>query len=92
MQNISKSVAVQNLYSPWNFPGQNNGVGSLSLLQEIYLTQGLNTDLAHCRWILYQLSHKGSPPFRQMANKQKQWQVLLSLVPKSPWMVTAAMK
>ena len=34
---------------------------SLSLLQENFLTQGLNWGLLHCRWILYQLSHKGSP-------------------------------
>ena len=27
----------------------------------IFLTQGLNPGLPHCRWILYQLSHKGSP-------------------------------
>ena len=49
------------LYSPWNSPGQNTGVGSLSLLQGIFPTQGLNPGLLHCRWILYQLSHKGSP-------------------------------
>ena len=49
-----------NLYSPWNSPGQNAGVGSLSLLQGIFPTQGLNTGLPHCRQILYQLSHKGS--------------------------------
>ena len=36
-------------------------VGSFSLLQEIFPTQGLNPSLPHCRWILYQLSHKGSP-------------------------------
>ena len=36
------------------------GVGSLSLLQGIFLNQGLNPGLPHCRWILYQLSHKGS--------------------------------
>ena len=36
-------------------------MGSLSLLQGIFLTQGLNPGLLHCRWILYQLSHKGSP-------------------------------
>ena len=41
--------------------GQNTGVGSLSLLQGIFLTQGANPGLLHCRWILYQLSHKGSP-------------------------------
>ena len=47
--------------SPWNSPGQNTGVGSLSLLQGIFPTQGSNPGLLHCRWILYQLSHKGSP-------------------------------
>ena len=35
--------------------------GSLSLLQGIFPTQGSNPGLPHCRWILYQLSHKGSP-------------------------------
>ena len=32
-----------------------------TLLQGIFPTQGLNPGLPHCRWILYQLSHKGSP-------------------------------
>ena len=49
------------LYSPWNSLGQNTGVGSLSLLQGIFPTQGSNPGLPHCRQILYQLSHKGSP-------------------------------
>ena len=48
-------------YSPWNCPGQNTGVDSLSLLQGVFPTQGSNPGLPHCRWILYQLSHKGSP-------------------------------
>ena len=47
--------------SPWNSPGQNTGVGSLSLLQGIFPIQRLNPGLLHCRRILYQLSHKGSP-------------------------------
>ena len=42
-------------------PGQNTGVGSLSLLQGIFSTQRSNPGLPHCRRILYQLSHKGSP-------------------------------
>ena len=50
------------LYSPWNSPGRNTGLGSLSLLQGIFPTQGSNPGLLHCRQILYQLSHKGSPP------------------------------
>ena len=49
------------LYSPWNCSVQNTGVGSLSLLQGIFPTQGSNPCLPHCRWILYQLSPKGSP-------------------------------
>ena len=49
------------IYSPWNSPGQNTGVGRLSLLQGISPTQGSNPGLLQCRWILYQLSHKGSP-------------------------------
>ena len=51
------------LCTPWNSPGQNTGVGSLSLLQGIFLTQGLNTGLPHCRQILYQLSHQGSQEY-----------------------------
>ena len=49
------------LYSPWNSPGQNTRVDSYSLLQGIFPIQGSNSGLLHCRWILYQLSHKGSP-------------------------------
>ena len=48
------------LYSLWNSPGQNTGVGSLSLLQQIFLTKELNWGLLHCKRILYQLSYQGS--------------------------------
>ena len=58
---MSNSLRPHGLYSPWNSPGQNTGVGSLSLLQGIFPTQGSNPGLPHCRRILYQLSHKGSP-------------------------------
>ena len=44
------------IYSLWNSPGQNTRVGSLSLLQGIFPTQGSNPGLPHCSWILYQLS------------------------------------
>ena len=46
---------------PWSSPGQNTGVGSLFLLQVIFPIQESNWGLLHCRRILYQLSHKGSP-------------------------------
>ena len=58
---VSSSLRLHRLYSPWNSPGQNTGVGSLSLLQGIFPTQGSNLGLQHCGQILYHLSHKGSP-------------------------------
>ena len=45
----------------YNSPGQNTEVGSFSFLQGIFPTQGSNSGLPNCRWILYQLNHKGSP-------------------------------
>ena len=54
---VSDSLCPRGLYSPWNSPGQNTGVGILSLLQGIFPTQGLNPGLPHCRQILYQLSY-----------------------------------
>ena len=57
----SDSLWPHGLYSPWNSLGQNTGVGSLSLFQGIFPTQGSNPGLPHCRQILHQLSHKGSP-------------------------------
>ena len=58
---MSNSLQPYGLYSPWNSPGQNTGVGSCSLLQGIFLTQGSNWSLLHCRRILDHLSHQGSP-------------------------------
>ena len=58
---VSSSLQPHGLYSSWNSPGQNTGVGSRSLLQGIFPTQGLNPGLLHCRRILYQLSQQGSP-------------------------------
>ena len=49
------------LFCPLNFPGKNTEVGSCSLLQWIFPTQGSNLDPLHCRQTLYQLSHKGCP-------------------------------
>ena len=56
---MSDSLRPHGLYSPWNSPGQNTGVGSLSLLQGIFPTQGSNSYFPLCRRILYQLRHKG---------------------------------
>ena len=61
LSHVRLSVTPWTIYTLWNSPGQNTGVGSLSLLQGISPTQGLNPGLPHCRWIPYQLSHQGSP-------------------------------
>ena len=52
------------LLCPWDFPSKNTGMGFHALLQGIFLTQGLNPrllHLLHCRQILDNLSHQGSP-------------------------------
>ena len=69
------------LYSPWDSPGQSTGVGSRSLLQRLFPTQGSNPGLPHCRRTLYQLSHKGSPrilewvayPFSSGSSQPRNW-------------------
>ena len=45
---VSNSLWPRGLYSPWDSPGQNTGVGGLSLLQGIFPTQRLNPGLLHC--------------------------------------------
>ena len=78
---MSDSLWPHGLYSPWNSPGQNTGVDSLCLLQGIFPTHGSNPGLLHCRQILYQLSHKGSPrilewvayPFSSGSSPPRDW-------------------
>ena len=69
---LSDSLQPHGLYSPLNSPGQNTGVGNLSLLQGIFPTQGSNPGLPYCRQILYQLSHKGSPIIQYSLNILKE--------------------
>ena len=78
---VSNSLWSHRLYSPWNSPGHNTEVGRLSLLQGIFPTKGSNPGLPHCRWILYQLSHKRSPrllewvayPFSSRSSQPRNW-------------------
>jgi len=56
---VSDSFRPHGPYSPWNYLGQNTGVGSHSLFQGILPTQESNPGLPHCRRILYQLSYQG---------------------------------
>ena len=78
---MSDSVWPHRLYSPWDSPGRNPGLGSISLLRGIFPTQGSNTGLSHCRLTLYQLSHQGSPrilewvafPFSRGSSQPRDW-------------------
>ena len=56
VQSCTNSLQPHGLHSRWNSPGQNTGVGSLSLIQGIFATQRSNSGLPHCRQILY-VSH-----------------------------------
>ena len=58
---VSDSFLPHGLYSAWNYPSQNTGMGSLPLVQRIFPTEESNPGFPHCRWILYQRSHQGSP-------------------------------
>ena len=58
---VKVAQSCPTLFNPWNSPGQNTGVGSLSLLQGIFPTQESNWGLLNYRQILYQLSYRGSP-------------------------------
>ena len=78
---MSDSLLPHGLHSPWNSPGQNPAVGSSSLLQGIFPTQGWNPGLPHCRQFLYQLSHERSLrilewvayPFSSGSSQPKNW-------------------
>ena len=56
-----KLLSRVQLFAAQSSPGQNTGVGSLSLFQGIFPTKWWNPGLPLYRRILYQLSHKGSP-------------------------------
>ena len=72
---VSNSLQPHGLYSPWISLGQNPGMGSLSLLQGIFPTQGSNPGLPHCRWILYQLSHQGRPESLSKRTGKLEWRL-----------------
>ena len=64
-----------------DFPGESTGVGCHFLLQGIFLTQGSNPGLLHCRQTLYPLSHQRSPrtlewvacPFSRRSSQHRNW-------------------
>ena len=65
---MSNSLRPHVLYGPWNSPSQNTGMGSLSLLQGVFPTQGSNPGLLHCRRILYLLCYEGSKKLNKDLN------------------------
>ena len=60
MSTLCDPTEPTSLLCPWDSPGKNTRVGSHSLLQGIFLTQGLKPGLLHRRQICYCLSRQGS--------------------------------
>ena len=70
-ERVSRSVVFDSLQShglqparllcPWDSPGKNTGMGSHSLLQGIFPTQGSNPGLLHYRWSLNHMCYQGNP-------------------------------
>ena len=75
---MSDSVWPHGLSSPRNSPGQNTGVESCAFLQEIFPNQRSNPGLPHCRKILYQLSHQGSPTQTWVKPPDCSWEIYCS--------------
>ena len=65
------------LLCPWDSPGKNTGVGAVSFSRGIFLTQGSNLGLLHCRQILYCPGHQGSPQNHEAFRKQEETDNLL---------------
>ena len=82
---VSDSLRFHGLYSQWNSPGQNTGMGSHFLLQGIFPTQGSNPGLPHCRRILYQPSHQRSLRHKRFSIWLKNW-------PEDGWKQMALME
>ena len=68
---MSDSLRPHGLYGPWNSPGQNIHVSSVSLLQGIFPTQESNPGLPQFWQILYQLRHKGNQYMKPRLKKKK---------------------
>ena len=89
-----RSPILQLDYLPCEPPGKpkNTGVGSLSLLQEIFPTQGSNPGLPHCFRILYHLRTREAPNWNEAVVKMRAVADFIFLAPKSLQVVTAALK
>ena len=69
------------LLCPWRFSREEYWSGLPALLHGISPTQRLNPLLPHCKWILYHLSHQGSPwileqiayPYSRVTSRSRNW-------------------
>ena len=81
---MSSSLQPHGLYRPWNSPGQNTGVGSLSLLQRIFSTLGQNPGLLHLQADSLPTELSGKPRYADdttlMAESKEELKSLLNKV------------
>ena len=70
---VSDSLWPHGLYSPWNSPGPNTGV-------VFPFSKGSNPGLSYCRWILYQLSHKGSQLIKRVFGNKEFFKVFKNML------------
>ena len=64
----SPSLQANSLLSETPGKPKNTGLGSLSLLQGIFLTKESNQSLLPCKWMLHQLSYQESPKTKSYAH------------------------
>ena len=98
---VFDSLWLYGLYSPWNSPGQNTRVGSLSTFQQIFPIQGSNPGLPHCIQVLYcWKNHKGSPrilervayPFSRRSSWARNWTFVQQRKPEMKQKITYRME
>ena len=69
----SPALQVDSLPAEPQGKPKNTGVGSLSLLQQIFPTQESDQDFLHCRWFLYQLSYREAFLGWKTTGKSRWW-------------------
>ena len=73
VERVSPALQVDSLPAEPQEKPKNTGVGILSLLQQIFLTQESNRGLLHCKQLRYQLNYQGSAFLLRKSKKKRSW-------------------